>query len=63
VFYYTADMEMAYFPLNWTDAGEPDPWVELSHGRAMGRVQELLRLVRLAEDLKAEHVNQIKPNV
>jgi Family of unknown function (DUF5372) len=63
VFYYTADMQMAYFPASWTDVGEADPFVELSRGRAMGRVQDLLRLVRLAEDIQIGSVNEIKPNV
>ncbi len=47
MFYYTADMEMAYFPASWTDVEEPDPFLGLSQGRALGRVQELLRLVQL----------------
>jgi len=61
VFYYTADMEMAYFPASWTDVGEADPFVGLSQGRALGRVQDLLRLVRLVGDLKTGSVNAIKP--
>lgn len=56
-------MEMAYFPLSWTDAGETDLFVELSQGRAMGHVRELLRLVQLVADLKNERVKEIKPNV
>ena len=63
MFYYTADMEMAYFPASWTDVGEVDPFVELSQGRALGRVQDLLRLARLAGDLTIGGVNAIKPNV
>ena len=63
VFYYTSDMEMASFPASWTDVGEADPFVGLSQGRALGRVQDLLRLVRLAGDLKIGGVNAIKPNV
>lgn len=63
MFYYTADMEMASLPASWTDVGEVDPFVELSQGRALGRVQELLRLARLVGDLKTGAVNKIKPNV
>ena len=63
MFYYAADMEMAYFPASWTDVEEPDPFVELSQGRALGRVQELLRLVQLVGDLKAGVVNEIKPDM
>jgi len=63
VFYYTADMQMAYFPAGWTDVGEADPFVELSQGRAMGRVEDLLRLVRLVGDIQVKSVNEIKPEV
>ena len=63
MFYYAADMEMAYFPASWTDVEEPDPFVGLSQGRALGRMQELLRLVQLVGDLKIGVVNEIKPNV
>lgn len=63
MFYYTADMEAAYFPASWTDVNEADPFVELSQGRAMGQVQDLLRLVRLVEDIQVESVNEIKPQV
>ena len=61
MFYYTADMEMASFPASWTDVEGPDPFVELSQGRALGRVQDLLRLVHLVGDLKTGAVNEIKP--
>ena len=63
VLYYTADMDLAYFPASWTDVGEADPFVEVSQGRAMGRAQDLLRLVQLVEDLKREAVNEIKPQM
>jgi hypothetical protein len=63
VFYYIACGETAYFPASWTDVGERDPFVDLSAGRAMGRVQDLLRLVQLARDLKSGGVNEIKPKV
>jgi hypothetical protein len=63
VFYVTADMQTAYFPASWTDVGEVDPFVELSKGRSMGRVEDLLRLVRLVRDFQVESVNEIKPTV
>jgi hypothetical protein len=63
VFYYTADMQMAYFPAGWTDVGEVDPFVELSRERALGRVEDLLRLARLVGDVQVESVNEIKPKV
>ena len=37
--------EMGAIPLAWTDADEPDPFLEISRGRAVFRVAELLRLV------------------
>ena len=63
VFYYTAEKEMAYFPAHWTDVGEADPFVDLSAGRAMGRVQDLVRLGELVRDLKSGDVKENKPNV
>ena len=61
MFYCTSDMQMASFPASWTDVSEADPFVELSQGRAMGRVEDLLRLVRLVRDAQVEGVNEIKP--
>jgi hypothetical protein len=54
---------MAYFPSAWTDAGQADPFVVLSRGRAVGRFEDLLRLVKLIEDLKKRTVKEIKPHV
>jgi len=34
-------------PLSWTDAGDEDPYVTVSRGRAMGRASDLLRLAEL----------------
>ena len=56
-------MEMACFPVGWTDVGEPDPFVALSLERAMARVEDLLRLVQLVKDLKREPVKEIKPDM
>jgi hypothetical protein len=56
VFYYTEDGQVAYFPSAWTDAGQADPFVALSAGRAISRFEDLLRLVKLIEDLKASAV-------
>lgn len=63
MFYNTVGTETASFPVSWTDVEEPDPFVALSQGRAMGRVQDLLRFVQLVGDLKTGAVNEIKPNV
>ena len=61
MFYCTSDMQMASFPASWTDFAQADPFVELSQGRAMGRVEDLLRLVRLVRDIQVNSVNEIKP--
>jgi hypothetical protein len=53
---------MAYFPATWTDAGQTDPFVVLSGGRAVSRFEDLLRLVKLIEDLKQSAVKEIRPN-
>jgi hypothetical protein len=56
-------MELAYFPASWTDVGEADPFVALSAGRAMARVEDLLRLTELVKDLTRQSVNETKPHV
>ena len=43
--------QVAYFPSAWTDVAQADPFVALSGGRA-SRFEDLLRLVKLIEDLK-----------
>jgi hypothetical protein len=63
VFYYTEDGQMGYFPSAWTDVGQADPFVVLSRGRAAMRFEDLLRLVKLIEDLKSRSVKEIKPDV
>ena len=63
MFVYTAETKTASLPVSWTDALPGDPFVELSQGRAMGRVQELSRLAQLIADLKEKTVNEIKPQV
>jgi len=63
VFYHTDDMQLAHFPASWTDLADADPFVELSQGRAVARVADLLRLVDLIQDLEAKPVKGIKPNV
>jgi hypothetical protein len=63
VFYYAADMELAYFPASWTDVSGADPFVLLSEGRAMARVDDLLRLADLVKDIRRATVNEITPNV
>ena len=63
MFYYTENGQMAYFPSAWTDAGQADPFVVLSRGRAVVRFEDLLRLVKVIEDLKQRIVKEIRPNM
>ena len=63
MFYYTDEGQLAYLPAAWTDAGPVDPFVVLSAGRAVARVEDLLRLIELMEDLTAGGVKEIEPNV
>ena len=63
MFYYNDNEQLAYFPASWTDAGQTDPFVVLSAGRAVSRFEDLLRLVKLIEDLKQSAVKEIRPSV
>jgi hypothetical protein len=54
---------LAYFPANWTDVAEADPFVVLSGGQAIARIEDLLRLAGLIADFNAGDVKEIKPNV
>jgi hypothetical protein len=58
VFCYTPEGQLAYFPAAWTDAGPVDPFVVLSAGRAVVRVEDPLRLIELMEDLRAAGIMQ-----
>jgi hypothetical protein len=63
VFYYTGDRQLAYFPAAWTDADEADAFVVLSRGRALARIEDLLRLAGLVRELKEGGVKENRPNV
>jgi hypothetical protein len=54
---------LAYFPADWTDVGEADAFVILSRGRAVARVEDMLRLATLVRQLQAEGVKENKPDV
>lgn len=43
---------MVSVPLSWTDIGPPDPFVKISAGRALFRVEDLLRLTILINEIK-----------
>ena len=44
VFYYDGGGTLAAVPAQWTDVGDPDPFVTLAHGRSYCRPTDLLRL-------------------
>ena len=49
VYYIAPAGPLAYMPASWTDAAPKDPFVELAHGRAMARVEDLLALAKMME--------------
>ena len=52
VYFYNSENHLVSVPLHWTDLEPPDPFVTISDGRAFFRVPDLLRLVRLLDDIK-----------
>ena len=47
VFYVNEEGSLAYLPASWTDAGPKDPFVEQAHGRAVARLEDLLKLAEM----------------
>jgi hypothetical protein len=47
VFFFNTKGRKSSVPLDWTDIGPKDPFVAVSAGRALFRVEDLLGLVRL----------------
>jgi len=52
--YYNDLGEVDIIPLAWTDAKGLDPYLELSNGRSLFRLEDLLRLVDLISDLSGK---------
>ncbi|MCH7505836.1 MAG: hypothetical protein IID60_00840 [Proteobacteria bacterium] len=52
VFYLDEKGELRSFPARWTSAVADDPWVMISAGRSMFRVDDLLELVLLIQGIK-----------
>jgi hypothetical protein len=50
VFYFNERGELAYLPASWTDAGPIDPFVEQAKGRAIARLDDLLKLAQLTSE-------------
>jgi hypothetical protein len=47
VFYRRNDGQLGYLPASWTDSGPADPFVALSHGRAIARPEDLDLLAKM----------------
>jgi hypothetical protein len=45
------DQRMYSLPAGWTDVGDPDPFVVLSAGRSLFRVEDLLALGALIDEV------------
>ncbi len=52
VFFFNTKGRKSSVPFDWTDIGLKDPFVAVSAGRALFRVEDLLRLVRLIEEIR-----------
>jgi len=53
VFFFNTKGRKSSVPLYWTDIGPQDPFVTVSAGRALFRVEDLLGLVRLIGEIKS----------
>ena len=51
--------DVCSIPLEWTDAGGKDPFIEVSNGRAVFRTSELIRLMELVSDLSGHLENEL----
>ena len=52
VFFYNTKGRKSSVPLDWTDIGPKDPFVVVSAGRALFRVEDLLGLTCLLGEIK-----------
>jgi hypothetical protein len=51
VFFFKTKGRKSSVPLHWTDIGPEDPFVVVSAGRSLFRVEDLLGLVRIIEEI------------
>ena len=61
--YRVADGRTAYFPQQWTDQRDKDPFLELAQGKALARPVDWLELARLLGALRGGSVKGIMPEV
>ncbi|MDZ7698532.1 MAG: DUF5372 family protein [Deltaproteobacteria bacterium] len=57
VFFYTTNGRKSSVPLDWTDIGPRDPFVVVSAGRSLFRVEDLLGLVCLMRKQEVSTAN------
>ena len=53
VFFFNHKGRKSSVPLDWTDIGPKDPFVAVSAGRALSRVEDLLGLAGLIEEINS----------
>ena len=53
VFFFNTKGRKSSVPFDWTDIGPKDPFVTVSAGRTLFRVEDLLGLVRLIEEIRS----------
>jgi hypothetical protein len=53
LYFYDDEGRLRSVRAGWTDAGGADPFVEVSAGRSLFRVVDLLRLVELVEEMSS----------
>ena len=58
VYFYNLQLRMVSVPINWTDIEPADPFVKISDGRALFRIEDLLRLAILINDIKRQGRNE-----
>ena len=54
VYFYNQNDKLAWVDATWTDIGPKVPCNEISHGDSFFRVEDLLRLCGLLENIKRE---------
>jgi hypothetical protein len=63
VYYVAENGCQSYLPASWTDVGDPDPFVELAQGRAIARIEDLLKLAALTNPSPTSAVKENTPHV
>jgi hypothetical protein len=56
VYFLDAEQRLTSVPTAWTSLAAADPFVEMARGRAHFRVEDLLRLSEMIQDLKSVEI-------